>query len=170
MTCQEHGTPGQRLTATDLIASNELLLGVFAQRDQQIIELAVKLIESSEVGHDALGGAAIDSIGFDDLQVLVGLASAFDCGDARERARGLPTLGRGNVLLSLLTSQVCTIPSLSQGKNRRYAEHVVTTPGPSERPKPPSHPQERQFHPGTTPQTDKHGIGATDLQAGSLLY
>jgi len=133
MTCQQHGPPGQRLTTTDLIVSNELLLGVLAQRNEQVIELAVQLIESSEVGHDALSGAAIDSIGLDDLKVLVGLASAFDCGDAREHARGLHALGRWNILLSLLTLPLCAIPSVCQAIPKRRVRYVVTTPGPPER-------------------------------------
>ncbi len=36
-------------------------------------EFAVQLIESSEVGPHAVGGAAMDSIGLDHLKVLVGI-------------------------------------------------------------------------------------------------
>ena len=59
------------------------------------------------------------TVGLDDLQVLVGLASAFDCGDASEHARGLRALGRQETLLSLLTLPLCAIPSVCQVPMRK---------------------------------------------------
>ncbi len=75
------------------------------------------------------------------------------------RSRRTQTAEVLRILLSLLTSQVCAISSQSQGKKRTYARNVVTTLVRPEQQKPPSRPHERRFHPETTPQTDKHGLG-----------
>ena len=54
MPCEQDRSPGQGVTAAEVVRASERSLRILAQGDEQVIELLAELIQSAEIGHDPL--------------------------------------------------------------------------------------------------------------------